>query len=52
MFTPVTRTRSGRETSRTYVRDEGWLYLGVVNVATYVGIRDPGTNATAHHLQK
>ncbi|EFO1938878.1 hypothetical protein DT475_28330, partial [Escherichia coli] len=28
----------------TYLRtDEGWLYLGVVNVATYVCIRDLGT---------
>ena len=24
------RTRSGRETSRTYVRDKVWLYLAVV----------------------
>ncbi|GAA6699397.1 hypothetical protein EHEC06086_45210 [Escherichia coli] len=26
----MARTRSGRETSRTYVRDEGWQYLAVV----------------------
>ncbi|GCG27165.1 integrase [Escherichia coli] len=26
----MVRTRSGRETSRTYVRDKGWLYLAVV----------------------
>ncbi|GAA6730054.1 hypothetical protein [Escherichia coli] len=30
IFTLLARTRSGRETSRTYVRDEGWQYLAVV----------------------
>ncbi|EGI36590.1 transposase InsF for insertion sequence IS3A/B/C/D/E/fA [Escherichia coli TA271] len=29
-FYAVARTRSGRVTSRTYVRDEGWQYLAVV----------------------
>lgn len=46
----MARTRSGRETSRTYVCDEGWLYLAVVtcrywqvNVATHDGVRNLGT---------
>ena len=30
IFTPVARTRSGQETSRTSRTDEGWLYLAVV----------------------
>ena len=29
-FTPVARTRSGQETSRTLRTDEGWLYLAMV----------------------